>query len=1532
MDWLPSLWIDLSKARKGQRVGGKYVHRWWNFSQGKWNYKYADKPHDTNHGVARTATSEHSIKVHSKAKDAATEKEAFDRSREQEMKKEHREVVRDSGGKHLFTVHIKPGLDRPIHIMPPGAKTARQAEKRMESLRRFENWWRRKMSVQTVYDAHGNPWFDVRLRGQSGEYIREGDTLEPSDRLSVWYYPDSPYNPFPKEDSAWVPSPFKVGNATEWIKEQHRQQRASGQRVKPAKEFPQDPKRPVTSMLERGTIIWRREFIRHKGKRGGRWVRRASNIGSGKRKQQFYARVLQEHFGLIVNSAVRQLVVNGISDDKGRPDPQAMARLLGYYGGPGRRMKIQIEQDSPSYRAVERAVNSYDPEKGWRFNTYLGDCLWWEQFKETKKILDHIEDSRKLVTTVGGSEQTADVFETLTHEQVEPTHQEVIESGAHYESAEEHMIKDQEITQDWVTRQEDRLARFITKEDDPDRQMAAFEAMQHLGDIQNLQQARAFVVHFQSEGGDEFIEPIVPEPEEKPEPSKKEQRGWVSMIKKHPSLTPAERAALLAVAPTGDLINLKPFEEVAPQLHKKHSGEFPRKPTVGEIVALFVSASGKLAGTPEFEAMQRKLSSLAKALQVLQSDAVSVLRKAKKGSRAKKYKYWRREGTPGNYKYFYRESGTKNIVHVTNAPPGHPHHDKKMGNPQLHSSEPNPEEHPQFFDPRSGRKMNRSIPEHAEWNEQYDPSGALSMWAARWRADPNNEESHLEHAYYDSDVRERDELKFNIDNRHFDEQLPKVRQFYKGMMDSHQAPDRALGLMVALLDQAYMRPGRKQHEKKKGNVGLVTLKVSNLKIKGNTATFSYSGKRGVQQKQTVTLDDHSMDILKELAEAPGKTGDDYLFSVPVKVGRDRVVFREIGYNKLIRNLRSLGVTPKQFRTYHGTEIFSRNFERLAKKVKGRITPKVLESVTEEAALVVAKALGHYVGKGKERKLHSQTALGSYIDPVVVRSLWLNALSPDINKAFKLQGRMEYQGLPISIENRKGSVRKWYDPHNKEEGKTKMLWPYGYIRRTKGVDGDHVDVYVGPNKDAKVAFVIHQMKAPDFKQFDEDKVMLGFDSADEAKSAYLKQYNNPKFFGSMTPIPMEQFKTKVMATKNHPMMLKSYVWFAHEDMSKAAPKLKFGRYKPMDRGSLYHTLKSGHYSIISAGKNPSHPEEKHLEDSHPHFEKRHEALRRDLEHHGLDHTEVEGMYGGKERSFIVHHHPDKKPQTGKAFMVHHQDTSEHQTIRDLGKKYNQESVIHSKGGQHEMHYVTGEHAGTHHKGEGHEIKPHASDFYTKVEHEDHPPTKFSLNFNWDTHHPHDQAMLKAAQLMGDLMKAAQEMVPEPPEEETSGESLEVGEPHELDLSKLQEPEAPPQEPEPQQQQPPQEQPKEQILGRDLHDEPEEGDEDDIPVHHVVADPPDKNPSEEAFSLWLHSHPIHESEHEYQQARSMGIGLGEMHDPETNYEEADDEDTDTAAGGGPEGIELLRPGEQEPGGAAIPQQPNDQQAATSEAVQR
>lgn len=131
---------------------------------------------------------------------------------------------------------------------------------------------------------------------------------------------------------------------------------------------------------------------------------------------------------------------------------------------------------------------------------------------------------------------------------------------------------------------------------------------------------------------------------------------------------------------------------------------------------------------------------------------------------------------------------------------------------------------------------------------------------------------------------------------------------------------------------------------------------------------------------------------------------------------------------------------------------------------------------------------------------------------------------------KLQGRTAFRGLNISIENKKGTIRRGVDSDG-HKWAIKMHYDYGYIRGTEGVDGDHVDCYIGDNIDAKNVYIIHQ-KIPGTDKYDEDKCMLGFNTLADAKAAYLKQYDKPGFFGGVDTVPFELFKQKVLMKKYH----------------------------------------------------------------------------------------------------------------------------------------------------------------------------------------------------------------------------------------------------------------------------------------------------------------------------------------------------------------------------------------------------------------
>ena len=157
----------------------------------------------------------------------------------------------------------------------------------------------------------------------------------------------------------------------------------------------------------------------------------------------------------------------------------------------------------------------------------------------------------------------------------------------------------------------------------------------------------------------------------------------------------------------------------------------------------------------------------------------------------------------------------------------------------------------------------------------------------------------------------------------------------------------------------------------------------------------------------------------------------------------------------------------------------------------------------------------------------------------------------------------------------------------------------------------------------------------------------------------------------------------------------------------------GREVELSKDELSYVLSTGSYALVSGGRNSNIKEEADLDEQDEKFVQRHEELKSELVNSGYAHTEITGHYGGEEKSFLV--------------MVHDQDESE---MKELGKKYNQDSVIVANQGKQKMFFTTGENEGSYFSGSGWEQTQDAETDYTLFKTSDGTLIKFSLNFDFD----------------------------------------------------------------------------------------------------------------------------------------------------------------------------------------------------------
>ncbi|MFO0588828.1 MAG: hypothetical protein U0441_14860 [Polyangiaceae bacterium] len=115
------------------------------------------------------------------------------------------------------------------------------------------------------------------------------------------------------------------------------------------------------------------------------------------------------------------------------------------------------------------------------------------------------------------------------------------------------------------------------------------------------------------------------------------------------------------------------------------------------------------------------------------------------------------------------------------------------------------------------------------------------------------------------------------------------------------------------------------------------------------------------------------------------------------------------------------------------------------------------------------------------------------------------------------------GIPVIVEHPKGSMRTGVGP-DLRPWSTRMVCDYGSIPGTHSPDGEPVDAYVGPDDKAPFAFVVTQNK-PD-GTYDEPKVMLGFDTEQEALWMYRIHVPHTWAFGGIEAVPVAELPRKL----------------------------------------------------------------------------------------------------------------------------------------------------------------------------------------------------------------------------------------------------------------------------------------------------------------------------------------------------------------------------------------------------------------------
>ncbi len=243
-------------------------------------------------------------------------------------------------------------------------------------------------------------------------------------------------------------------------------------------------------------------------------------------------------------------------------------------------------------------------------------------------------------------------------------------------------------------------------------------------------------------------------------------------------------------------------------------------------------------------------------------------------------------------------------------------------------------------------------------------------WYERWRS-PSNPDKW---AYnYTEAYRNAKAGKKFAANARFAAVLPALKRRYAEDLRKDGMP-QILALAVALIDQACFRVGnedsmelaetrdpedRLDADDDGGIYGLTTLKGKHLELDGDVAVFTYYGKHRQRQEKRIRCSPLIKKLLERLAAAC-PTGEEQLL---------RAGDQDLKDAHLRRYLKPFKMTPKQFRTFHASQIALQELLRSADAAPEERGERVMEM-----ARVVQAILGHE---------SPQMSLQHYIDPAIV---------------------------------------------------------------------------------------------------------------------------------------------------------------------------------------------------------------------------------------------------------------------------------------------------------------------------------------------------------------------------------------------------------------------------------------------------------------------------------------------------------------------------------------------------------------------
>ncbi|MGE5681678.1 MAG: DNA topoisomerase IB [Bacillota bacterium] len=232
--------------------------------------------------------------------------------------------------------------------------------------------------------------------------------------------------------------------------------------------------------------------------------------------------------------------------------------------------------------------------------------------------------------------------------------------------------------------------------------------------------------------------------------------------------------------------------------------------------------------------------------------------------------------------------------------------------------------------------------------------------------------------------------KFNLMIK-FGESLPLIRARVEEDLKKHNlSREKVLAILVSLLEQTMIRIGNPEYAKQNGSYGLTTLRNKHTNVTGSKIKFMFKGKSGKQWE--VDVENRRLArLVKQCQELPGQK----LFQYVDEQGNLQSV-GSADVNNYLKEIIGMDFTAKDFRTWGGTVLAAKEFNRLG--------PAESETDSKKKIIQTVKTVSHALNNTPSvcRKY--------YIHPEVITSFTEGTLFEEIKNASENRDNTQPFGL------------------------------------------------------------------------------------------------------------------------------------------------------------------------------------------------------------------------------------------------------------------------------------------------------------------------------------------------------------------------------------------------------------------------------------------------------------------------------------------------------------------------------------------